>query len=417
MTDPTPFEDLIADDRLLDRLGRREPAGNEPLAALLSAVAAHADQPLTGRTRRRRAHSRRVFAAFAVITVGASGAGVAAAVTLPSYLPGAANRARIERIMDANAASNRPSVLLSRLGIPADADLGAQRGLVLVRRVDGQIVLVPVSAAARTGGLVGAAAEAAGALGSDLSALTGTPRPTAPGGKHRGSGGPVGAGTGAGTAAVASSGATTDGSGDVSSADDTAVPPTPKPSSTNSGKTGKGKVKVTTPPPPPPTITLDVVPPTPPSPVVPTATLALAPTHPDTGGATARKPAGSTEGEESEQADETTEAAEAVSAKVDHPLPECATSHESARPATPAQAHKPEQATAPEQPAKPRQPATHEQPAKPQPPAAEPRPEAEGPASSAPSGPSDIAVAASAASAAAATPAATSPTPVPAPGP
>ncbi|HET8987310.1 MAG TPA: hypothetical protein VFN43_02275, partial [Humibacillus sp.] len=134
MSDPTPIDDLMADDLLLDRIAGRHAAGDEPVATLLCAVAAHADRPLTGGVRRRRAHGRRLFAAFAVITVGASGAGVAAAVTLPSYLPGAAERVRVERVMDANVASNRPSALLTRLGIPADAHLGAERGLVLVRR-------------------------------------------------------------------------------------------------------------------------------------------------------------------------------------------------------------------------------------------------------------------------------------------
>ncbi len=119
MSDPIPLDDLIEDDLLLDRLAGRRPSGDEPVAVLLSAVAAHADRPLTGRARRRRPHGRRLFAAFAIITVGASGAGVAAAVTLPNYLPGAAERARVERAMDANAASDRPSALLTRLGIPA----------------------------------------------------------------------------------------------------------------------------------------------------------------------------------------------------------------------------------------------------------------------------------------------------------
>ena len=153
MNEPFPLDDLIADDLLLDRLAGRRPAGDEPVATLLSAVADHADRPLTGRSRRRRAHGRRLFAALAVLTVGVSGAGVAAAVTLPDYLPGAAERARIEKIMEANAASNRPSALLSRLGLPtaAVAELGAHRGLVLVRRTDGQIVLMPAAVVAPGG--------------------------------------------------------------------------------------------------------------------------------------------------------------------------------------------------------------------------------------------------------------------------
>ncbi len=176
MNDPIPLDDLIADDLLLDRLAGRHPAGDEPVAALLCAVASHADRPLTGRVPRRRIHGRRLLAAFAIITVGASGAGVAAAVTLPNYLPGAAERARVERAMDANAASDRPSALLTRLGIPAapKGALGADRGLVLVRRADGLIVLLPAAAVAWPGEITVASTGLVASGG--LAGLTGTPQ-------------------------------------------------------------------------------------------------------------------------------------------------------------------------------------------------------------------------------------------------
>jgi hypothetical protein len=250
MNDPTPLDDLIADDLLLDRLAGRHPAGDEPVAALLCAVAAHADRPLAGRTRRRRAHGRRLFAAFAVITVGASGAGVAAAVTLPNYLPGAAERARVERMMDANAASNRPSVLLSRLGIPADADLGAERGLVLVRRADGRIVLVPAAAVSRAGEFSGAAV---GFVGRELAGLTGTPQVPSPQGvdtrRPGGPAGDVGTAGRAGATHAPDEHSPTEAealAGDVN-----------KPAAPNNGKTGKGQAKdrtttVTVTPPPTP---------------------------------------------------------------------------------------------------------------------------------------------------------------------
>ncbi|MCU1536092.1 MAG: hypothetical protein JWP82_443, partial [Humibacillus sp.] len=177
MSDPTPLEALLADDRLLDRLGARlgdesghasahtrghaaGGAADDAVASLLAAVAAHADRPLPSAPRRRRPHGRRLVAALALLTVGVSGAGVAAAVTLPVYGPGAAERARVQRAMDDSAADSRPSVLLSRLGIPADADLGAGRGLVLVRRSDGDIVLVPVGSPAAVAAARAAAAEA-----------------------------------------------------------------------------------------------------------------------------------------------------------------------------------------------------------------------------------------------------------------
>ncbi|MEO7448357.1 MAG: hypothetical protein ABI336_08800 [Humibacillus sp.] len=175
MSDPTPLQDLIADDRLLDRLGARLDAGNDPLALMLAAVATKADRPLPVPPRRRRVRGRRLVSALALLTVGVSGAGVAAAVTLPVYGPGAAEHARVQRAMDDRAADSRPSALLSRLGIPADADLGAERDLVLVRLSDGQIVLVPTGSAAALNAAAAAVADGVDVSDAALNVGAGVP--------------------------------------------------------------------------------------------------------------------------------------------------------------------------------------------------------------------------------------------------
>ncbi|GAA6526252.1 hypothetical protein [Intrasporangium sp. DVR] len=90
MTKPIPLSDLVADDLLLDRVAGRRAAGEEPVERLLAALAAHADRPLGQPPAVRRAGRRRVLSALAALAVGASGAGVAAAVTTPEGRPSAA---------------------------------------------------------------------------------------------------------------------------------------------------------------------------------------------------------------------------------------------------------------------------------------------------------------------------------------
>src|SRR3954471_16583203 len=146
MNDLSPMSDLIADDLLLDRLAGRTDAGSEPVAALLGALAAHADTPLSSRTGRRRiANKHRYLGAFAAFAIGASGAGVAAAVTLPTNGPSQADRARVLEKMDESARSERPSALLRRLGLPQTSGTTQARGLVLARAEDGTIVLLPAA--------------------------------------------------------------------------------------------------------------------------------------------------------------------------------------------------------------------------------------------------------------------------------
>ncbi|WP_156023289.1 hypothetical protein [Terracoccus sp. 273MFTsu3.1] len=171
MNDLSPMSDVIADDLLLDRLAGRLDAGSEPVAALLGALSAHADTPLPSRTGRRRiANKHRYLGAFAALAVAASGAGVAAAVTLPANGPSQADRARIVEKMDESARSGSPSALLARLGLPQTSGTTEARGLVLARAEDGTIVLLPAAvvaaqgraAAAGANGMPGAAAGAEG---------------------------------------------------------------------------------------------------------------------------------------------------------------------------------------------------------------------------------------------------------------
>ncbi len=88
MSSPTPLSALAADDLLLERLGSRADAGGEPVAVLLSAFARHADTPLAGPARRGGRGRRRFVTVLTAITVVASGASVAAAVTLPHRTSG-----------------------------------------------------------------------------------------------------------------------------------------------------------------------------------------------------------------------------------------------------------------------------------------------------------------------------------------
>ena len=164
MTDLHPIDDVVADDLLLDSLGRRSGGSGEPVAALLGALAAHADTPLPGRsgTRRRRTQHR-YLGAFAALAIAASGAGVAAAVSLPDRGPSSADRARVLQQMEDSARSSAPSGLFDRLGLPPTAGTTQAKGLVLVRRADGAIVLLPPAQAAAVEAAV--AASGPGALG------------------------------------------------------------------------------------------------------------------------------------------------------------------------------------------------------------------------------------------------------------
>lgn len=81
---PHPImSDLLADDLLLDRLGRRTEVAGDPVVPLLAALARHADLPLRGACAPRRFVKRRALTALTAFVVGASGVGVAAALSGP----------------------------------------------------------------------------------------------------------------------------------------------------------------------------------------------------------------------------------------------------------------------------------------------------------------------------------------------
>ena len=207
-----PMSDLVADDLVLDRLSAREPAGSEPVAGLLAALADHADTPLTVRPgRRRSSRKHRYLGPFAALVVAASGAGVAAAVTIPHHAADPGERARVVKEMDAAARSDAPSALLSRLGLPRTTAGTDALGLVLARRGDGAIVLVPAAATTAQGaGVVLAAlpatAAAPGALPADIASAGDEHGGKVPGGDKAGAGRPSGkpGGDPAGTAAPGS---------------------------------------------------------------------------------------------------------------------------------------------------------------------------------------------------------------------
>lgn len=292
MNDLSPMSDLIADDLLLDRLAGRVHAGSEPVAGLLGALAAHADTPLPSRSGRRRiANKHRYLGAFAALAVAASGAGVAAAVTLPSNGPSQADRARIVQKMDESARSDAPSALLSRLGLPQTSGTTYAKGLVLARADDGTIVLLPAGVVAAQ--MRAAAAGTHGMPGAVAGAQGGGPGTSGPAGNGQAGNGQAGNGPGGTGGTVGSGGTTSDQGGTVAGGSQTGTPPAP-----NSGKrpvvgTRGGKKPTVTPTPTPtstPTATSDAL--------VPQTT--LVPTTPTsrarTTGPAKPRPTGSTDG-------------------------------------------------------------------------------------------------------------------------
>ena len=87
MTRPTPLSQVVADDLLIDRVAGRQPAGDDPIAGLLAALAEHADRPLGRASTGRRFRPHRVLSTFAAVAIGASGAGVARPPPSPMHRP------------------------------------------------------------------------------------------------------------------------------------------------------------------------------------------------------------------------------------------------------------------------------------------------------------------------------------------
>lgn len=92
MTDPAPLNDVLADEALLDRLGARadirSDGASDPVVGVLSSLAALSEAPIGATSARSARHrrpsrTRRSVAAAGLLAVALSGAGVAAAMTLP----------------------------------------------------------------------------------------------------------------------------------------------------------------------------------------------------------------------------------------------------------------------------------------------------------------------------------------------
>jgi hypothetical protein len=133
--------DLAADEQLLDRLGSRSDAGSEPVALLLAALARHADSPLRPGPAPRRFTRRRTLTALTALVVGASGAGVAAAVSQPhAWLTREPRVAALDAMP--RPALTQPGLSQLTLSAPP-APLVANDGYDLVRDAAGQIVLLP----------------------------------------------------------------------------------------------------------------------------------------------------------------------------------------------------------------------------------------------------------------------------------
>ena len=81
MSDLHYFGDATADDALLDAIGARDYAGNDPLAGMLLAYAMACDAPSPAMPIRARRRRRAVLGAFASAAFIISGAGVAAAMS------------------------------------------------------------------------------------------------------------------------------------------------------------------------------------------------------------------------------------------------------------------------------------------------------------------------------------------------
>ncbi|EWT00045.1 hypothetical protein N865_18380 [Intrasporangium oryzae NRRL B-24470] len=177
MNEPTPLSDLVADDLLLDALGRRVDCGHDPLASVLGALAVHADSPLGGGTPRRGGSRRRIFTTFAVLAVGATGAGVAAAVTLPHL--GAGHEApEIFRGRPGKPAVTATQTAPPFVGVVEARKVGAGTWTV-VTDPDGSVQVVPGAGAdSLTGGAAaGATSVAPGPVPSSSGSAASTAAP------------------------------------------------------------------------------------------------------------------------------------------------------------------------------------------------------------------------------------------------
>ncbi|HEU5144130.1 MAG TPA: hypothetical protein VFT81_03065 [Dermatophilaceae bacterium] len=141
------LSELLADDLLLDRVAARHDPGSEPVAALLAALARHADTPLRPARSARRFRRHRALTAMAVLVVGASGVGAAAAVTQPGRVWPSRDSLRMTDLeAGAATAPSVPPVPPAPVPAPtatAGAPRAANGAYTLIRDAAGRIVLAP----------------------------------------------------------------------------------------------------------------------------------------------------------------------------------------------------------------------------------------------------------------------------------
>jgi hypothetical protein len=144
------LSELRADDLLLDRLAARADAGSEPVVVLLAALSRHAETPLRPARSVRRPRRHRALTAMAVVVLGASGVGAAAAVTQPGRIWPSRDSLRMTQLEAgaATAPSTPAPAPAARAGAPRAAAGGAY---ALIRDAADRIVLLPSGAAASRG--------------------------------------------------------------------------------------------------------------------------------------------------------------------------------------------------------------------------------------------------------------------------
>lgn len=144
------LSELRADDLLLDRLAARADAGSEPVVVLLAALSRHAETPLRPARSVRRPRRHRALTAMAVVVLGASGVGAAAAVTQPGRIWPSRDSLRMTQLEAgaATAPSTPAPAPAARAAAPRAAAGGAY---ALIRDAADRIVLLPSGAAASRG--------------------------------------------------------------------------------------------------------------------------------------------------------------------------------------------------------------------------------------------------------------------------
>jgi hypothetical protein len=141
---------LVADDLLLDRLAARSDAGSDPMVALLAALSRHAETPLRPASSPRPFRRHRALTAMAVLVVGASGVGAAAAMTQPGRVWPSRDSLRMTQLEAGGATAPSTPVPAPKTSAAAPGSAGAAHALV--HDAAGRIALTPSGALGSRGG-------------------------------------------------------------------------------------------------------------------------------------------------------------------------------------------------------------------------------------------------------------------------